>query len=393
MGTTRRFVLPAGALVAVLGMALATDALAQDVTPAGFGLRNRYCPPGYVPICPESPPSTTEPMPETPSETPMTEPDSTAPPLSIAPVSEPLLAQAGGGSGAYAAMLGRLDQNNRLNLFDNMSAIPQNRAWFGFQFAEGFNTGVKVGPGFVGFGAFNLEGDILGRGNQQIYRAGVEYTIGDLTSVAVQGQYHVATDTDDPQDEFDNPEIVIKRVLRSTPDTVVSFVFGIQPQVPQDLAAIKDDTTRLYPGLLLYRQVTDRLFMQGGFQFGLPLEGNQVYTYDWAVSSGYWIYRHASLDPYCYDCTTCCGQPLVVGIIPQVELLGKHVLGDATITEPFGLSGPGIFFEEPRHVVDVTVGSQVILRNNVRLAMGVSTPLTGGEVRRVEFLSTLTYGF
>src|SRR5262245_41744684 len=53
--------------------------------------------------------------------------------------------------GANTPQLGRNDQTNRLNLFDNMAALPQTRAWFGFQFSNQFDTALRPTSEFQSF--------------------------------------------------------------------------------------------------------------------------------------------------------------------------------------------------------------------------------------------------
>jgi hypothetical protein len=160
---------------------------------------------------------------------------------------------------------------------------------------------------------------------------------------------------------------------------------------------------------------------------------------DWSLALGYWLYR----DP----CPCGPGRPdrphflrafKVTGLIPQVNVLGKHTVGDNQIIGPFGfqpfatqvitgtttgtfilcdpitgLPVPGlppttvttvttvpavlpegfVIYREPTTVVDMTVGGQILFGDHIQLGLGYSFPLTGGSVRQNEFLSTLTFLF
>lgn len=387
--------------------------------------------------------------------------------------------------GANTPQLGRNDQINRLNLFDNMSAAPQSRAWVGYQAVAGFNTGLRGTDEFIHFvqprpifeRSTDTFVDSFGttirtdtirevfrdspadvdailrqytgidttffRYNQRLFRVGVEWAPCncDCFSVSVQGQ-HVNPEADGPDEDWTNPQIMLKWAFARDCDTVVSAILGVTPETETDVGEINEPDTKIYPGLLFYEGITDCLFLQGGFQFGIPMHRNEVDTADWSVSLGYWLYRDT------YPHHAYCGPPnllrafKITGIIPQINLLGKHTLNNHLIVGPFGLptavpnlstnatevitetvtetpSGIGggggstvtttvtstptiltqsfpaglVIYDEPTAVLDFTVGGQIIFANSIQVGLGYSFPITHGEVRDGEFLSNVTYLF
>lgn len=379
----------------------------------------RCCPQQYAPQYGQSCPDSAHPqdLPDTGDPAPAPEaatPDSQQITPQIAPSAQPQLVASAAGSGANTPMLGRLDSNNRFNMFDNMSAIPKSRVWFGYQLSEGNNTNVTLTP--AGTGAMlGTAAGILNRHHQNTYRFGMEYAVSCDLSVAFQGQYVTPFDASGPQEDWTNPQMMVKYVLNRGCQSVLSGTLGYAPEASTTGTVINDDHDRVYPGILYYRQLSDDSFLQAGSQFGIPVHGEQ-YTWDWALSYGFWAYRHSSIDPCCScgggcgcggyggGCGSSCGcgcqcdQPCLLGIVPQIELLGKHVIGDTTFNAPSGLPSGGPFIpwfvgEEPRHIMDVTIGTQMILKNNVSIGSGVSFPITGGNARSTEFMATLNYGF
>jgi hypothetical protein len=328
---------------------------------------------------------------------------------------------AGGGMGASTPMLGRGDQNNRFNLFDTQAALPQNRVWFGFQQLRDYNTGVQFTPEALSyFGSTfhnsptsirqfllsteGVTGDITERTDQVLYRLGFEFALDESTSISFQTQYFGSYDTEDPVDAWSHPQIMVKRVIFCENDTVISAILGLEPQTNTKRAELSDDTTRIYPGALFLHNYSESLFVQGGFQFSIPTESNQVTTFDYALSLGYWLYRNPSLEGGCHQQCGCGDSSFVLGIVPQIEILGKHVVGDATVTDPFGLgagydlNGDSIsddifVYEEPRTVLDVTVGAQILLQSGLQVGAGFSFPITDDEVRESEFLVNFSYNY
>lgn len=323
--------------------------------------------------------------------------------------------------GMNTPQLGRLDQANRLNLFDNMSAAPTNRVWFGMQYSSGITTG--IGPSDDLLHYFDDNALLLAPADRQDfldefsgltakqkqinYRVGAEVLLTCNTSIAVQGQYFTnETEDSDFGDDFSNPQIMIKHVLARDCDTVLSATFGITPETSVEEGDFNENTTKLYPGLLYYETLSPTLFTQGGFQFGIPVTEDQIYTFDWSVSLGYWLYRDCSLA--CGHC--CCNQGQITGIIPQINLLGKHTLGDATRQNAFGFhsgfnddpdgigplpvfNGALFVYTEPEHVLDLSIGTLVMIGCDVQVGVGYSVPITDDSTRENEFLSYVNYLF
>lgn len=408
--------------------------------------------PPTIPPRETTPPSTTPPAPPTerqpsPLDAPAAETPQFAPPTSSL--------VAGSGPGANTPiLLGRADMTNRLNLFDNGSAQPRTRVWFGLQFVGTQNTGIdysdqtkrlfqsldqtaptRVNPnqdfitapvptqslfqsatGFSTANAFLTANGTPGtkfinRGNAMLYRFGFEYAMTNDFSVAMTAQY-----ADPLQDQgqpalWTNPSVTLKHVLYRSETSVYSGLFSVSPQIPQPQFGIVEDTTRIIPGFIASQSLTDRLFLQWGTQLNMPTESNRIVTADYAVGLGYWAYQHASVrDPGI-------AQPWLRGVIPQFEVLGKHALNGVQIAGLYGIptgapqtaAGGTVFFpdgtgdsfgtgglfvyREPRHIVDMTVGGTLLFRHNVLWSHGVSFPITGGNARRVEYLTTVNFLF
>jgi hypothetical protein len=456
-----------------------------------------YAPPGYAPAPQRAPvqqptPAQTAPdgqqPPQNPDPSQRTDPSQQTQPSQTQQDQQPQMQQqdftpspdtssrASLSPGANTPQLGRADQINRLNLFDNMAAAPQSRAWIGYQTVNGFNTGLRLSDEFQQFiqpvlsssrtvDSFTSGGitqrtdttvqvirdapadvdailiDEVGvdrsffRYNQRLFRVGAEWAPVDWFSVSIQGQHYNAPDGG-PPDDWTNPQIMLKYAFAMDCDTIVSATFGITPETETEVGEINEPDTKIYPGLLFYEAITPHLFLQGGFQFGVPMHRNEVDTADWSVSLGYWLYRDCCLQRYC-------GGPnllrafKITGIIPQVNLLGKHTMNNNIIVGPFGFpssapsmstsvtevttevvtfsssggsqsvttvtTAPGIFtqdfpqgliiYEEPSAVVDLTVGGQIIFANSIQVGLGYSLPISKGEVRDGEFLSSVTYLF
>jgi hypothetical protein len=323
-----------------------------------------------------------------------------------------------GSGGGNAGILGRGDQNNRFNLFDSHAAIPQNRVWYGIQYMEGYNSGLRynntLGTYFTpeayaaGLRRQGLGTNIFERDNEILWRFGFEYMLSSKLSIAGQGQYFSHYDLDGPTDGWANPQLMLKYAAYQTCDTTVSAVLGVQPQVHSGILAYKDDATSWYPGMLFFNQYSENVILQGGCQFRLPWGGNQVYTFDYGLSVGYYLYKAPCCDMGCSGGTH---DAFLQGIVAQVELFGKHVIGDATVTNPFGtdyiqievgddffsqtanIGSSPFIYTEPRTVYDVTVGGQLLCRSNSRVGAAVSFPVTGANVRRAEYFFTVSMGF
>jgi hypothetical protein len=302
----------------------------------------------------------------------------------------------GGGESMGVPMAGRGDFANRFNLFDNMAAIPQNRIWFGYQILDGFNTGAQAsGPSSPDYNSFYTP-----RRQENLYRVGFEYMLNPNLSFVAQTQYIDAAGITEQNDCWSNPQFAIKYVLARSCDCVMSAFLGVQPADGNDNHEIKDIHTRVYPGLLFYRSYGPRTFVQGGTQFGISTN-DSANTWDFAVSVGYWLYKDCShfANYGCNGCRGCggcygggCGGSCIVGIIPQIELFGKEVINNAD-NIPYADVDHTTSFHEPEHTYDVTFSVRVLMRQGLGLAVGASLPLTGGNVRDAEFLSSINYSF
>ncbi len=256
--------------------------------------------------------------------------------------------------------------------------------------------------------------------DSNLYRFGFEYALTPDFGFAVLGQYVAPIGSTEQPADFSNPLIQLKHVLFRDDLTVVSGVLGISPQIHHRTAAIQEKTSRLNPGILFMRQSghDDRWFLQGGTGFSIPTREHQITTWDYGLSVGRFVYRHESL------LTGEKTNKFLLGIIPQFEVLGKEIVGDNAVRGAFGLSSspphtaPGTFspvdgsetiylpqdpsrsfdqavfiYEEPRHVVDITVGTSFLFSQKRSLNMGISVPVTGGSARALEFLTSFSVGF
>lgn len=256
--------------------------------------------------------------------------------------------------------------------------------------------------------------------DSNLYRFGFEYALTPDFSFAMQGQYVAPIgDTEQPAD-FTNPLIQLKHVLYRDDLTVISGVLGISPEIPHRKAAIQELTTRFNPGVLFFRQFADddRWLLQGGTGFSIPSKDDQIMTWDYGLSIGRFVYRHESL------LTGKESDQFLLGVIPMLEVLGKEIIGDNTVRGAFGLNSDApqtalgtvspvdgsrsiylpqdpsrsfdqatFIYNEPRHVVDLTVGTSFILSHNRTFNVGLSFPVTGGSARALEFLTSYNVGF
>jgi len=341
-------------------------------------------PNGKTPQTPQTPISPKK-DPTTPAQ-----PDITAPPMTDTADT----GDSGLGGSAVASsvgMQGRGDANNRFNLFDNMAAIPTSRVWAGYQYQDNFKTGVTGGgPGNTNF-------PLNERRIVNLYRMGVEYAINCNFSIAAQHQYIGSAGTVDNADAWGNPQFMAKYAVINDETSVLSATLGFQPQTSLSTNEIHERTTRFYPGLLFFQGVGDDLFLQGGAQFGISTN-DLAQTFDYAISVGYWLYRADNLDvagrrrQNCgYDC--CCQERrLITGIIPQAEVLAKHVFANSRGQAFETTSGTG-GFGEGRNAYDVTLGGRVLLGDRLSVGMGYSFPITGAFVRKNEFMTSLNFSF
>jgi hypothetical protein len=338
-------------------------------------------------------PGTTAPGTTAPGTTPGTTPgtEAAAPPSADTGTAPTGDTGAGAGEGAFGGagtasstgMLGRGDANNRFNLFDNMSAIPQTRVWFLYQNMQNFGTGFTFAPSNVA--TFSPTRTV------DLYRVGAEIALGHQFSIAFQDQYIASPGANDSGDSWGDPEILFKWAFLLDEHRAVAATFGLQPQVSTSTGELHEEDTRFLPGMLAYQEL-DNLFLQAGMQFGFSSR-NIATTFDWALSAGYWVYRA--------DCSDG-NHRFLTGIAPQLEIYGKHVMvGSQNV--PFNTAGQGSLasllsastttFREDRNVIDVTVGGRVQLLDHVVIPVGYSFPITGGDVRRSEFLTGLNFVF
>ena len=369
---------------------------------------------------------------------------------------------------------GRADTANRLNLFDNMSAEPETRAWLGFQHVVGQNnaivitqqnaqlfsilkreTGRRLFIGYTGFGSGDGTagggGDVtvnpadpgsetelqdlyllhnagrtsafLRNPNTNLYRAGFEYAVTSDFGVAVQAQYVTPLDDVEQPDMFSNPIVQMKHVLYRDDETILTGLFAVSPQIPTPDFAIAEDTTRLSPGLGLNHTPKEDWFLWAVTGFSFPTDSDQIKTWDYGLGLGRWIYKHESLEPW-YDGED--SNALLLGVVPQFEVLGKHIIGSNTVTGLFDLSSgtpqtalgtwnPAdgtrtiylpqdlplltpieetvLLFEEPRHVVDLTLSVTLLFTQDIDFSLGISVTVTGGNSRALEFLTYLNKSF
>jgi len=369
----------------------------------GFGLSSLLAQqplPSGGPLTPQRPSTgqTPSPMPGTSVPSPSVTDGSMAPSGDSGLGAEATAGGAGGGGGSAGAapMAGRADSLNRFNLFDTQAAAPRTRVWFAYQTMTNFSPGNAQANPFVTHSSNPLlqsstnpftvpSGQIGSSGfttKQYLYRVGVELALSERFSIAAQHQYIA-----DPnlENSWGNPQFMAKYALIYTDNAIVSAILGVQPQTSISDNEVRDRATRIYPGALFYYGVGDcqRLFFQGGFQFGLPINSNDPQTFDLAFSVGYWVYKNPDADAF------------FQGIVPQAEIFGKHVINDATIANGFGtgasgFGGPGVNFDEERNVYDVTLGAQLVFKH-FNVGAAYSFPITGAEVRRDEFGSFIQF--
>lgn len=439
------------------------------------GLMPTAPPPGSIPLAEASPnetvPPGTTPSPETP----------TLPPQQIQPAPAATPTQSSYASGAYVpsyspgaglSIAGRADTTNRFNVFDNVGIAPRTRVWFGYQFVDrqnnavaltgdseelfsilgtstgrsqfisftGFGSGQGVGgsggdvaidPNEVGSGDELIDAYLeqnagrsqafLQLGNTSLYRFGFEYALTTDFSFAMQAQYVMPLDDVEQPEMFSNPQIQLKHVLYRDPSTIFSGILAVSPQIPKPEFAIAEDTSRVNPGLMYFHELDDKWFLQSAAGFSFGTDPGQIKTFDYILGMGVWMYRHESL---LAGYTGPKPEKWLLGIVPQIEVLGKHILGTTTVRGLFDLSTSSpqtaegtfspvdgtrtiylpqdpsravtdvpIFFNEPRHVVDLTAAVTIVMRGNVQWTSGISIPVTGGNARALEFLTTVNYGF
>lgn len=427
-------------------------------------------------VRPSSPAAAAPPLAEAPSESDAVTPEATAEPepqvmMAFDPRTVPSVSRPVEQRVNRLFISGRADIANRFNLFDNMTVEPTTRSWYGVQFAAsanpatfisqqntalfdllktangrvefitytGFGRGVEGGNQFVDPNDPNPENqklladlyakenggrttDFITRPDTVLHRIGFEYALTPDFSFGMQGQ-HIAPTEDVGQPEFwGNPQVFMKHALYRSETNAIVGILSLSPQIPKPQYVIGEDTTRINPGLLGFQQLSDRWFSIGAFGFSFPSEGDQLTTFDFALSLSWWLYRDESFEPY-YRSDGCERRKFLMGVVPHFEVLGKSVLGNNRLVGNFDLesraprTAPGTvspvdgttniylpqdeslireavyFYEEPRHVIDLTASVTFILFKDWYLSSGLSFPVTGGSARTGEFLSTLNYYF
>jgi hypothetical protein len=301
----------------------------------------------------------------------------------------------GGTAESSGGFLGRGDANNRFNIFDNMSAVPQNRVWYSYEYMQGFNTGVQPNPS----NSFVTNG-FAPRRNETLYRMGAEIVpccgcFGPNVSLAFQTEYIASAGTSDKADAWGDPQGLIKWEVCHSDCSAFSLIFGMQFQTASHDGELHEKSTYFYPGFLFYESLTQRLFVQGGFQVAVS-NRNDPNTVDGAFSVGYWLYGcpPAAGAPRMWSH---CG-PCITGIIPQFELYGAHVVANST-RDPFELQGNPLDptssapYREPKNVYDMTVGGQIVFHNKIYWGTAYSFPVSGPSIRKAELLTNLSFYF
>lgn len=326
-----------------------------------------------------------------------------------------------------APMLGRGDQNNRFNLFNEQSALVQSHLWFGYHHQFDYNPALQLTGAasaklaashqtlFEFLGPQAIAPQIMDKTDQDLYRVGFEYGFNPAWSFIFQAQY-VSEVGPGGVDGWSSPFFAVKRVIYQQDRAVVSVVLGVEPQTEVKRGEYKEDATRWYPGILWYEELGANWVVQGGLQLGLPFGSrpqpsfgthDRPHTLDYDISVGYWLYRcpdllagvpeHGGWRPFVWN-----DGPFIYGALMQIELLGKHVLAGATMDTPFRLTnladnnGAGLnaapLFEyiEPRNVLDVTVGGRLLLRHQSAVSVAVSAPITGAHTRAAELMVYLS---
>jgi hypothetical protein len=341
-------------------------------------------------------PGTMQPTPmESPTDPGMTPTPEAAPQDSaqLPSFSDVAYAEQGMGGGAGTMILGRADALNRFNLFDNMGAEPVTRAWFSFQALTGLNSNIVDNP--------------VGSPDQNLYRFGFEYAFSDMSSFAVQGMYNSPQNTEgaaiELDDSWSNPQFMFKRVFFRREMSTLSGTLGFVPETSTEQAQINESFSRLQPGIILFREIGQTWFLHAGAQLSIGLEDNATTTADWVMSLGHWIYRHPSLNGYNTSYV-----PWIVGMTGQFEFMGKHVTSDATIEDGFFVvqeipnGSPGLpssfqvvtyDYEEARHIIDMTIGTNILFSNSTALGLGYSFPISNDQVRDGEFIMSYNVFF
>jgi hypothetical protein len=320
-------------------------------------------------------------------------------------------------------LLGHLDAQNRLNVFNNQSAQPITRAWYGFAFASNYSIGEIQNAAAIG-----LPDDQGELPNQVRGRIGFELAVSRNFSVSFQGEYINVTDAQILADHWVNPQAVFKRVFYRDTRNIISGVVGVTFEGNVEPQESREDSTAVYPGLIWHHTFGESFF-NTGFQFGLPSGSNGVDHLDYMIGYGRFLYRDPcrarysklyggygaeSCGPCCdgSDCDSCGANAYRCGFfgwlrrevgLPihtvawQIEGYGKGVLGDQQYTLPVGdsdlLNTPSLTVNEQQHTFDITAGVTVLYGKGWGANCAASTNVAGDAVYDVALLTSVWKNF
>lgn len=268
----------------------------------------------------------------------------------------------------------------------------------------GGQTSGATPPSFIGSAPANAQGrvvtetrletrrvvedipDIRSERDASQYRFGFEYALSDNFSIAAQGMY-IDYEGDGNPSAFGNPQVMFKWAMLNLPGTVFSPIVSLQipiDGVTSDL--IREPTLRIAPGALLYQELGDVMFYQGGVQYNASTTRFQT-SFDWTANLGLWLYRADGRD-IANRGATASG---LGGVVFQSGLYGAHVLAREGVPV-FLPGGELVHVVQPSDILDASTGVTVFL-GRANLTLGLSVPLTKSDVRRFEFVSNLNWNF
>src|SRR4029078_6027945 len=93
-------------------------------------------------------------------------------------------------------------------------------------------------------------------------------------------------------------------------------------------------TTRLSSGVLWSRLLNETWFTQNALGFSFPTSPGQINKFDFATGVGFWWYKDPSLEPWYRGPKS---RSMILGFVPQFEVLGSFVLGKNQLTGQYGL--------------------------------------------------------
>lgn len=320
-------------------------------------------------------------------------------------------------------LLGHLDAQNRLNVFNNQSAQPITHAWYGFAFASNYSVG-EIQNG-AALGLTNDSGELP---NQVRNRLGFELALSRNLSVSFQGEHINVTDSEILADHWVNPQVLVKRVFYRDTRNIISGLLGVNLEGDAQPQESRESATSVNPGLLWYHSCGE-CFYHAGFQFALPTGNTGIDTVTYTLGYGRFVYRDPCQANYrklyggygagrttpCCDGDPCdsCGADACRGgffgwlrrevglpihtVAWQIEGYGKGVLGDSQYTLPVGdsdlLNTPSLIINEQEDTFDLTVGGTVLYGMGWGANAAVSTPVSGDAVYDVAFLTSVWKNF